>query len=291
MTRRSRPLRRVTATELCTVLGDPAVRCGRDGRASDLGARPASASTTSLIEIDGPEVPIMDGSAARLRRGDRPGRPRRPGARAASSRSSSRSASRPARPMRSSCPHNGCRFEIEHRLRLPGDRPPEDGARARRRRRSATRSPAPAPSATCATSSVSGRPATRSARRSRTPSSSARRGRQSRRACAIADEFVRHKMLDTIGDLALAGAPISGLTARYKGGHRLNALALHALLQRTMRGRSSSAPSAAARAAGCAVDSTPAPGVAGLRPRGLLTFGWSAAEPSRSGHSVAIIRW
>ena len=37
------------------------------------------------------------------------------------------------------------------------------------------------------------------------------------------DEFVRHKVLDAIGDLALAGAPIQGLYRSYKGGHKLNA--------------------------------------------------------------------
>ncbi len=46
------------------------------------------------------------------------------------------------------------------------------------------------------------------------------------------DEFVRHKVLDTIGDLALAGAPIRGLYRSHKGGHKLNALALSTLLQR-----------------------------------------------------------
>jgi UDP-3-O-[3-hydroxymyristoyl] N-acetylglucosamine deacetylase len=44
------------------------------------------------------------------------------------------------------------------------------------------------------------------------------------------DEFVRHKLLDAIGDLALAGAPIQGLYRSFKGGHKLNAMALSALL-------------------------------------------------------------
>src|SRR6185503_4824160 len=47
------------------------------------------------------------------------------------------------------------------------------------------------------------------------------------------DEFVRHKVLDTIGDLALAGAPIRGLYRSHRGGHKLNALALATLLSRT----------------------------------------------------------
>ena len=40
------------------------------------------------------------------------------------------------------------------------------------------------------------------------------------------DEFVRHKLLDAIGDLALCGLPIYGRFRSYKGGHALNALVL-----------------------------------------------------------------
>lgn len=43
------------------------------------------------------------------------------------------------------------------------------------------------------------------------------------------DEFVRHKLLDAIGDLALSGAPFQGLYRSYKGGHKLNFLTLKAL--------------------------------------------------------------
>jgi UDP-3-O-[3-hydroxymyristoyl] N-acetylglucosamine deacetylase len=42
-------------------------------------------------------------------------------------------------------------------------------------------------------------------------------------------EFVRHKMLDAVGDLALAGAPILGAYRSVRGGHRLNAHVLQAL--------------------------------------------------------------
>ncbi len=48
-----------------------------------------------------------------------------------------------------------------------------------------------------------------------------------------ADEFVRHKTLDAVGDLALAGAQILGCFRSYRGGHKLNALALQALLSDT----------------------------------------------------------
>jgi UDP-3-O-[3-hydroxymyristoyl] N-acetylglucosamine deacetylase len=44
-----------------------------------------------------------------------------------------------------------------------------------------------------------------------------------------ADEFARHKLLDAVGDLALAGAPILGRYRSYRGGHRLNFKALEAL--------------------------------------------------------------
>ncbi|MGE3622483.1 MAG: UDP-3-O-acyl-N-acetylglucosamine deacetylase [Bdellovibrionales bacterium] len=44
-----------------------------------------------------------------------------------------------------------------------------------------------------------------------------------------ADEFVRHKLLDAVGDLALAGAPILGHFHGYCSGHALNNQLLHAL--------------------------------------------------------------
>ena len=43
------------------------------------------------------------------------------------------------------------------------------------------------------------------------------------------DEFVRHKALDAIGDLALAGAPILGAYHAHRPGHALNAAVLAAL--------------------------------------------------------------
>ena len=43
------------------------------------------------------------------------------------------------------------------------------------------------------------------------------------------DEFVRHKILDSIGDLYLAGAPIQGYFFGNKSGHHLNNLLLKSL--------------------------------------------------------------
>jgi len=46
----------------------------------------------------------------------------------------------------------------------------------------------------------------------------------------FADEFVRHKALDAIGDLSLAGAPILGAYRSVRGGHKLNHAVLSALI-------------------------------------------------------------
>jgi UDP-3-O-[3-hydroxymyristoyl] N-acetylglucosamine deacetylase len=44
------------------------------------------------------------------------------------------------------------------------------------------------------------------------------------------DEFARHKALDAIGDLALAGAPLLGVYRSVRGGHKLNHAVLSALM-------------------------------------------------------------
>lgn len=43
------------------------------------------------------------------------------------------------------------------------------------------------------------------------------------------DEFIRHKILDAVGDLYLAGGPILGAYDGYKAGHAMNNAVLHAL--------------------------------------------------------------
>jgi len=45
-----------------------------------------------------------------------------------------------------------------------------------------------------------------------------------------ADEFVRHKAVDAIGDLALAGAPLIGAYRSVRGGHKLNHAVVTALM-------------------------------------------------------------
>jgi UDP-3-O-[3-hydroxymyristoyl] N-acetylglucosamine deacetylase len=46
----------------------------------------------------------------------------------------------------------------------------------------------------------------------------------------FADECVRHKMLDAVGDLALAGAPLLGAFRSHRGGHALNFALVKALM-------------------------------------------------------------
>jgi UDP-3-O-[3-hydroxymyristoyl] N-acetylglucosamine deacetylase len=46
------------------------------------------------------------------------------------------------------------------------------------------------------------------------------------------NEFVRHKVLDAIGDLYLLGHPLIGQYSAYKPGHALNNLVARALLAR-----------------------------------------------------------
>ena len=46
----------------------------------------------------------------------------------------------------------------------------------------------------------------------------------------FADEFIRHKLLDAIGDLYLLGKPLLGAFSAHKSGHALNNLLMRALL-------------------------------------------------------------
>ena len=48
------------------------------------------------------------------------------------------------------------------------------------------------------------------------------------------DEPARHKLLDLLGDLALAGRPIQGHITAYKPGHKANTTALKLFLASTI---------------------------------------------------------
>jgi UDP-3-O-[3-hydroxymyristoyl] N-acetylglucosamine deacetylase len=64
------------------------------------------------------------------------------------------------------------------------------------------------------------------------------------------DEFVRHKLLDAIGDLSLAGAPICGRFVADQPGHALNARLVRALLDTPEAWRWEGEPAAQGRVAG-----------------------------------------
>ena len=99
------------------------------------------------------------------------------------------------------------------------------------------------------------------------------------------DEFVRHKALDAIGDLALAGAPLLGAYRSVRGGHKLNHAVLSALMADPTAWTVVEASTAARaharpcrhRGAGCRP---------GLRPRRLLNAHFRLAP--YSGPNVAI---
>jgi UDP-3-O-[3-hydroxymyristoyl] N-acetylglucosamine deacetylase len=79
-----------------------------------------------------------------------------------------------------------------------------------------------------------------------------------------ADECVRHKVLDAIGDLALAGLPLLGTYRSVRGGHKLNHAVLTALLDdhkawRVVEAEPARRPRAQAEAAGGMVGGMIAP--------------------------------
>ncbi|MCK5837531.1 MAG: UDP-3-O-acyl-N-acetylglucosamine deacetylase, partial [Desulfobacula sp.] len=45
------------------------------------------------------------------------------------------------------------------------------------------------------------------------------------------DEFVRHKLLDSLGDFSLLGMPIQGHIVTHKSGHTLNHLFIEEFLE------------------------------------------------------------
>lgn len=63
------------------------------------------------------------------------------------------------------------------------------------------------------------------------------------------DEFVRHKILDVIGDLALVGHPIIGHVVAHRGGHALHAAFARKILESTDAWRLVESPSPAAEPA------------------------------------------
>ena len=57
------------------------------------------------------------------------------------------------------------------------------------------------------------------------------------------DEFIRHKILDFIGDIALLGGQLVGKVTLYKGGHRLHVEFAQEVLRRLEQQSTVQAPS------------------------------------------------
>ena len=72
------------------------------------------------------------------------------------------------------------------------------------------------------------------------------------------DEFVRHKILDVIGDMALAGYPIIGHLVAHRGGHALHTAFAAKILEEPDAWRIVEAPDAAIVPAPAAAVSAPA---------------------------------
>ena len=215
----------VTATALCTVIADPA-RNGVSTVEHLMAALVALGVDNVVVEMDGPEMPIMDGSSApfveaidhvglrRLDRGRRYLRIRKPVRIDAGS---------------AWCellPYDGTRFEVTIEF---------DGALIGRQTFARDLTP---------------EVFRKELARARTFGQvkdveklwamGFALGSSLENSVAIAedrvlnpegtrwpDEFVRHKALDAVGDLALAGLPILGIYRSFKGGHKMN----HAILE------------------------------------------------------------
>lgn len=219
--------RSVAATELCTVIGDPA-------RATVATIEHLMAALRGLmidnviVEIDGAETPVMDGSsAAFIDAIDQVG---------IVTQSARRRYIKVLKPVRVEAgagwaelrPHDGTRFEVT--IEFPNELIGKQTFAAEmtpsvfRKELSRARTfgfvkdlEKLIPLGLCRGSSLENSVAIRDDRV------------LNPEGLRYADEFVRHKALDAVGDIALSGAPILGLFRSYRGGHRLNFQTLQAL--------------------------------------------------------------
>ena len=222
-------VRSVTATEFATVLGDhTGPLCSTAEHV--LAALSGLGVDNAVVEIDGPEVPIMDGSAEPFVAAiDQAG---------IVSQSATRSYIQVLKPVRVANgesfgelrPHaRGFRVEIDiefdhamiGRQSLAIDVDPASFRRevARARTFGFMRDVAKLWSAGFALGATFENTLVVTENRILNPD-----------GVRFADEFVRHKALDAIGDLALAGAPLLGAYRSVRGGHKLNHAVLSALI-------------------------------------------------------------
>jgi UDP-3-O-[3-hydroxymyristoyl] N-acetylglucosamine deacetylase len=215
---------RVSATDLCTVLGDASL--GSVSTVEHLLAALAGLGVDNVVvEIDGPEVPIMDGSSAVFV--------------AAIDKVGLRTLSAPRRFLKVLKP-----VRIEHGRSFSELRPADAGfsldveidypVEAIGRHRKAV---ALTPTTICRARTFGllrdverlwklGFALGSSLENSVAVDDDRILNPEGLRA---PDEFVSHKMLDAVGDLALAGAPIIGHYSAFCPGHKMNFLVLQAL--------------------------------------------------------------
>jgi len=222
-------VRAVTATEFQTVLGDAAgPLCSTAEHV--LAALAGLGIDNAVIEIDGPEVPIMDGSAEPFIEAiDRVGVVALP---------APRRYIQVLKPVRIACSESfgelrpysrGFRLEIDVEFNHPLigrqgvalDVSPENFRRELSRARTFgfMRDVAKLWSAGYALGASFENTLVVNENRVLNPE-----------GLRFADEFVRHKALDAIGDLALAGSPLLGAYRSVRGGHKLNHAVLSALM-------------------------------------------------------------
>ena len=221
--------RSVTATEFATVLGDhsgPAVSTTEHV----LAALQALGVDNAVVEVDGPEVPIMDGSAAPFVQAiDQAGIVTLPASRRYIQ------VLKPVRVVKGDSygelrPHlRGLRVETEiefdhpliGRQRFAVDVEPDLFRRelARARTFGFMRDVAKLWSAGYALGASFENTVVVAEDRVLNPD-----------GMRFPDEFVRHKIVDAIGDLALAGAPLLGVYRSVRGGHKLNHAVVTALM-------------------------------------------------------------
>ena len=219
----------VGATDLCTVLGDPA---GRHVATVEhlLAALFGLGIDNLLIEIDGSEVPILDGSAASFVEAfDHAG---------IEVQDVKRRYIRVVKPVRIESgaswaefrPYGGTRFEVEIDFESPaiGRQSYAADITAEVFRRDISRA------RTFGFMKDVERLWAAGYALGSSLENSVVIGEDSRvvnmEGLRYKNEFVRHKLLDAMGDLALAGARFIGCFRSYRGGHRLNAAALRHLL-------------------------------------------------------------
>ena len=219
----------VGATELCTIIGDPSGLFV--ATIEHLMAALAALSVDNvIIEITGPEVPVMDGSSAIFIE-----EICEAGLIAQAARRKYIKIENPIRVEMDGSwaefqPHDGCEFDVEIDFsdpaignqrfitELTGDRFNREIARARTfgfmKDVEKLWKAGYALGSSFENSVVIGD-----------------EGIMNPEGLRFEDEFVRHKLLDAVGDIALAGAPILGRYRSYRGGHKLNFLMVKALFE------------------------------------------------------------